>query len=957
MSERSAVQEPMLKYADEIGWARVSRSQAMQMRGGSSTALYFVDVLKSQLLKLNKDVVDDTNCADVMRKLGLLKPTLEGNQEALSWIRGKESTFVANEDRERNVTLIDFDNPDNNLFHVTDEWEQQGTVHRNRADVIFLINGIPIAIVETKSAHKRDGLALGVEQIHRYHNETPEMFTTAQLYAVTQLTNLFYSVTWNTSRKNLFNWKTDEPTNYEQKIKTFFDRDRLLKTLQRSIIFQSRDDQLTKVVLRQHQTRAVEKVIERVNDPDKRRGLVWHTQGSGKTLTMITIAARLLRGGEQTEKPTVLMLVDRNELESQLFRNITGYGITTLKVAQSKDDLEDILASDYRGLVVSMIHKFDKRPANLNPHERVVVLVDEAHRTTGGNFGNYLMAALPNATYIGFTGTPIDSLSKGDGTFKVFGKDDTQGYLDKYAIAESIEDGTTVKLNYMLAASDLRVDREVLEREFLNLAEAAGVSDLDELNAILDRAVQLKEILKAPARIDRIAECIAEHFQNTVEPMGFKAFLVGVDREACALYKQALDKHLPTEYAEVVYSEDSRDSELMKSFHRTSGQEKEIRKNFLNKDAQPKILIVTQKLLTGFDAPILYCMYLDKPMRDHVLLQSIARVNRPYEDADGLVKPAGFVLDFVGIFENMKKALAFDSDEVESVIQNIEVLKEAFAKMMREDAQQYLRFAEGSDDKAKEQAIEHFDDKDVRETFFTFFKQVQNLYNILSPDAFLQPFIEDYQALVSLYGLIRNAFSTHIYADMELTTKTRELLQEQTEGDLFALPNAIYELNETTLQRIGQSNASDTVKVLNLVKAVSQTVTDEAESKPFLRSIGDRAEAAIQNLEDRQLGTKDALTEFLKLAESISRAEREQHQMELDDNSFAIYTVMSDAMETVTPEQARSVNRVFEQFPDYQWDEHQQQELRRTLYSTLAPSVDIQTKIEITNKLLTLQRL
>ncbi len=533
----------------------------------------------------------------------------------------------------------------------------------------------------------------------------------------------------------------------------------------------------------------------------------------------------------------------------------------------------------------------------------------------------------------------------------------TQGYLDKYAIAESIEDGTTVKLNYMLAASDLRVDREVLEREFLNLAEAAGVSDLDELNAILDRAVQLKEILKAPARIDRIAECIAEHFQNTVEPMGFKAFLVGVDREACALYKQALDKHLPTEYAEVVYSEDSRDSELMKSFHRTSGQEKEIRKNFLNKDAQPKILIVTQKLLTGFDAPILYCMYLDKPMRDHVLLQSIARVNRPYEDADGLVKPAGFVLDFVGIFENMKKALAFDSDEVESVIQNIEVLKEAFAKMMREDAQQYLRFAEGSDDKAKEQAIEHFDDKDVRETFFTFFKQVQNLYNILSPDAFLQPFIEDYQALVSLYGLIRNAFSTHIYVHRELTTKTRELLQEQTEGDLFALPNAIYELNETTLQRIGQSNASDTVKVLNLVKAVSQTVTDEAESKPFLRSIGDRAEATIQNLEDRQLGTKDALTEFLKLAESISRAEREQHQMELDDNSFAVYTVMSDAMETVTPEQARSVNRVFEQFPDYQWDEHQQQELRRTLYSTLAPSVDIQTKIEITNKLLTLQRL
>ena len=957
MSERSAVQDPLLKYANEIGWTRVSRPEAMQMRGGDTAALYFVDVLKSQLLKLNKGIVDDANCAEVMRKLGLLKPTLESNQEALAWMHGEKSTFVANEKRERNVTLIDFENHDNNQFHVTDEWEQQSTVHRNRADVVFLINGIPIAIVEAKSVNKRDGLALGVEQILRYHDETPEMFTTAQLFAVTQLTDLYYSVTWNTTRKNLFNWKTDEPANYEQKIKTFFDRNRLLQTLQRSIIFQSKDDQLTKVVLRQHQTRTVEKVIERVNDPEKRRGLVWHTQGSGKTLTMITIASRLLRGGEQTEKPTVLLLVDRNELESQLFRNITGYGITSLKVAQSKDDLEEILSSDYRGLVVSMIHKFDKRPANLNTRENVVVLVDEAHRTTGGDFGNYLMAALPNATYIGFTGTPIDNLSKGEGTFKVFGSDDTQGYLDKYAIAESIEDGTTVELNYMLAASDLRIDREVLEQEFLNLADAAGVSDPDELNAILDRAVQLKEILKAQKRVDAIAKCVAEHFQNNVEPMGFKAFLVAVDREACALYKQALDKYLPTEYSEVVYSENNRDSELMKSYHRTSEQEREVRKRFVDKAAQPKILIVTQKLLTGFDAPILYCMYLDKPMRDHVLLQSIARVNRPYEDSDGLLKSAGFVLDFVGIFENMKKALAFDSDEVESVIQNIDLLKETFTRMMCEDAQQYLPLATGSDDKAKEQAIVHFEDKDVREKFFTFFKTLQNLYNILSPDAFLQPFIADYQALTSLYGLIRNAFSTQIYVHRELTNKTRKLLQDETEGDLFALPNEVYELNETTLQRLDQSEVSDTVKVLNLAKSLQQKVTDEGGSKPFLRSIGDRADAAIEAFEDQQTTTQDILAEFRKLAEEYASAARESSELELDDNAFAIYRELKNYMPDVTEVQAQSINQIFEQFPDSQWDQHQQQKLRLTLYKTLSPSVDIHTKIEITNRLLDLQRL
>ena len=726
MSERSAVQDPLLKYANEIGWTRLSRSEAMQMRGGD-TGRYFSDVLQAQLLKLNKGIVDASNCADILRRLNLLRPTLEGNRDALSWMHGEQSIFVPNENRERNVTLIDFETPDNNLFHVTDEWSQQGIIDRNRADVVFLINGIPVAVVEAKNTGKPDGLALGVEQIRRYHDETPEMFITAQIFGVTQLLDFFYGVTWNTSRKNLFNWKTDESTNYEQKVKTFFARNRFLKVLQQSIIFQSKDDQLTKIVLRQHQTRAVEKVIERVHDPNKRRGLVWHTQGSGKTLTMITIAARLLRGGAQTEKPTVLMVVDRNELESQLFRNITGYGITTPKVAQSKNDLEEILTSDYRGLIVSMIHKFDKRPANLNTRESVVVLIDEAHRTTGGDFGNYLMAALPNATYIGFTGTPIDRLSKGEGTFKVFGVDDEQGYLDKYAIVESIEDGTTVPLNYTLASSGLQVDRETLEREFFNLAVTEGISDFEELNAVLDNAVQLKAMMKAPDRIDSIAKYVAEHFRETVEPMGFKAFLVAVDREACALYKQALDKYLPPEYSEVVYSENNQDAEFMKAYHHTSHEEKEIRKKFINKNEQPKILIVTQKLLTGFDAPILYCMYLDKPMRDHVLLQAIARVNRPYEDADGLVKPAGFVLDFVGIFENVKKALAFDSDEVESVIQNLDVLKEAFVKLMCEDAQQYLPLAKGSDDKAKQQAIAYFEDKPVRETFFKFFKQVHSI--------------------------------------------------------------------------------------------------------------------------------------------------------------------------------------------------------------------------------------
>ena len=257
------------------------------------------------------------------------------------------------------------------------------------------------------------------------------------------------------------------------------------------------------------------------------------------------------------------------------------------------------------------------------------------------------------------------------------------------------------------------MDRETLEKEFLNLAEAQGISDMDELNAILDRAVELKELMKGRTRVDQIARYVAEHFRETVEPMGFKAFLVAVDREACALYKQALDKHLPADYSRVVYSPSHNDDQLLKEHYLESDEEKRVRKAFLRKGGLPKILIVTEKLLTGFDAPILYCMYLDKPMRDHVLLQAIARVNRPYEDEEGRVKPCGFVLDFVGIFEKLEQALAFDSDVVASVIQNVDVLKKLFETWMREAAPDYLPLARGFDDKAKERAIDHFAAKEA----------------------------------------------------------------------------------------------------------------------------------------------------------------------------------------------------------------------------------------------------
>ncbi len=938
-TEQATVQDPLTKYGGAIGWDYVSRDEALALRQGEG-GLFFYSILRDQLLSLNPGVLDETNVDEVIKRLENVRTSIEGNEETLLWLRGQRSVHVPAERREMNVTVIDFDDPARNLFHVTGEWQYTNGRYTNRADVMFLINGIPVALVETKSAHKPDGIDEGITQIRRYHHETPEMVTAPQVFDVTHLINFYYGVTWSLDRRNLFNWKDEEPGNFEQKVKVFFDQDRFLKVLRDYIAFIRKDDELSKVILRQHQTRGVEKVVDRVRDTEKRRGLIWHTQGSGKTLTMMTVARQLLTRPE-FGKPTVLMLVDRNELETQLFGNLEAFGIGDVELIENKRHLKRVLASGFRGLIVSTIHKFDEMPKDVNTSAEVVVLVDEAHRTTSGDLGNYLMAALPNATYIGFTGTPIDRIAYGKGTFKVFGAEDPRGYLDKYSIAESIEDGTTLPLHYSLAPNEMQVPREQLEKEFLDLVEAEGVSDIEDLNRILDRAVTLKAFLKSPDRVDRVAKFVAEHYRANVEPLGYKAFLVGVDRETCALLKEALDKHLPVEYSAVVYTAVHNDSPELKKHHLSEQDEKELRKAFLKPDKLPKIFVVTEKLLTGFDAPILYCMYLDKPMRDHTLLQAIARVNRPYEEEGEVKKPAGFVLDFVGVFDKLEKALAFDSDVVAGVIENIDVLKGRFKTLMESEALPYLDLAKGPiDDKAVERVIDTFVDKEARERFTKLFKEIETLYEIISPDPFLADYIERFQQLAVLYQIMRNAFETSGSPVRDLMRKTEDLVRQHvtTGGLTETLP--VYEINEQTLEALRRDGGSDSAKVVNLARSIAQAVKQIEDAQPYLIPIGERAARVLELFEDKQLSTLDALKALEKAIEEFNAAKREREERGFDLGTFAIYWTLRQsgvaAPETLAPE----VDEAFRRFPDIRENAAERRDLKAELYRIMLPHVD-----------------
>ena len=955
--EKSAVQNPFLRYAREAGWEYLSPDDALLFRRGGTTSPLLGSILLSQLQSLNPGVVNAARAAQICDRLVRVRPNIEGNLDAWEYLKGLKTVFVDAENRERNIRLLDPVNLDANTFHVTDEFTfSNGTPPDIRTDIMLFINGVPVIVGETKSATHSDGIAEALDDMRYYHQRGPELLAILQLHCITHLIQFYYGATWSMSRKGLFNWRDEQAGNYETLVKTFIDPARVLRALTDYILFTRTDGELGKAVLRPHQMRAVERCVERAKQPEKRRGLIWHTQGSGKTYTMIT-TAKLLIEDPKLSNPTVLLLVDRNELEGQLYNNLEAVGFGHVVVAQTKDHLQALLSADRRGLIVSMIHKFDGIRADSNPGSNIFVLVDEAHRTTGGDLGNYLMGALPNATYLGFTGTPIDRTAYGKGTFKVFGADDEKGYLDKYSIRESVADGTTVPLHYQLAPNHLLVDRETLEREFLDTAAAEGVSDIEELNRVLERAVTLRNMMKSPARVSEIAAYVGEHFRSTIEPMGYKAFLVGVDREACALYKEALDKHLPPEYSEVVISTmGKKDSDRLRQHSLTEEREQAIRKSFRKPEEQPKILIVTEKLLTGFDAPILYCMYLDKPMRDHVLLQAIARVNRPYEDSESRRKPCGFVLDFVGIFDKLEKALAFDSKDVEGVIEGLDVLKERFAATMADARRDYLPIGAGlKGDKAVEAVLEHFRDKDRREAFYGFFNEVEELHEIISPDVFMRPFLADFGTLAEMCALLRSSYDRGLVVDKSLLRKTALLVQQNTHTSGIATPTTLQRLNAETLDAIANQDTPDTVKVFNLLKAINQLATTSAGQEPYLVSIGDKAEQIAEAFESRQQTTEQTLQSLLELVEQVKKARQERDATKLSPESFAVYWLLKhDGIEQADTV-AREAEQAFEGHPHWQTSSHQEQELRKSLYKALI-TAGVDGVVEVAQRILNMLR-
>ncbi|MFO7631190.1 MAG: HsdR family type I site-specific deoxyribonuclease [Caldilinea sp.] len=995
ITEKRDVQDRLINYLQGLQWTFIPRYDLPAWRAHDEREPFLLDVLRRQLARLNRWPPSDPRIDALLRRLRLLPANLEGNEHFLHALRNQWTAYDPASQREFNVIFIDYDDLAANEFHFTEEmWVQDKD--RRRLDMVLFVNGLPVTLVENKSPRLEDPGKEGFDQVQTTYTTWIPNFVRFPVPFVVAASRLEYGPTWNSSVKAFYKWKTDDRDyGLDALANSFFERSFHLRLLRDYTLFYRIDDATQKYLLRPHQMRTVEKIVERVVSgvaaaqkpsfskklgfseapdlsPYPNTGLEWHTQGSGKTLTMI-VAAHLLRRQPELDSPTVIIVVDRIELEAQMLQNLEAFGLPAVR-ATSRRKLQELLAADTRGVIVTTIHKFDGIRKHILTRRNVVVLVDEAHRSQEGDLGIDMRAALPNAFFFGFTGTPIDRSQVGKGTFKTFGSPaDAEGYHDKYSINESIEDGTTVPLYYTLVPIQLWLDRVTLDqqfsdllKEFYDVVDEEGAGSQEALSRLLQRADKLMAVLKSPARIDAIVQHLVTHFQEHVNPLGFKAFVVTPDREACMLYKQALDRYLPADWSVVVYSDNpKKDPKEMRDLYLDGDAERQVRKAFRDPDKLPRILIVTEKLLTGYDAPIAYCMYLDKPLKDHTLLQAIARVNRPYAD-----KQNGLIVDTIGVFEDLQRALTFDQKSYSAGIMDLELLRQRFVDLLETaDALLAPIGAEHAEDRT-ERIIDHFFEESVREPFLRLAGELTDAWIVLSPDPFLADYKQRYYAVLDVVETVTSYFrpkTEQRRAIAQFLGRTEALIKQNVDSYEVASPLPLYPINRTLAATIKNDQVSERVKVINLQRSLLAYIDEHKETNPYLESLTAEVEAVIEQLHQRQISAASALEQLQQKTDRAIDAQEERQQSTLDNLAFSLRMTLKANLPAVA-QQDHNVEEMAEGVAVYLrendgWRHNDKLEgqvrlelLRRLLQVLPKPVNPVETK-RIVDDLLTMHRI
>ncbi|MFT4806226.1 MAG: type I restriction enzyme R subunit, partial [Psychroserpens sp.] len=709
---------------------------------------------------------------------------------------------------------------------------------------------------------------------------------------------------------------------------------RLLDILQNFSLFTtSKKKQRIKVIPRFQQYEGANKIVERVKEGKIKKGLIWHFQGSGKSLLMV-FAAQKLRREKELKSPTVIVLVDRTDLDTQITGTFNAADISNVETTDSISELQTLLERDTRKIIISTIFKFRDAKPNMNTRDNIIVLVDEAHRTQEGDLGRQMRAALPNAFLFGLTGTPVNKADKN--TFWAFGaEEDEGGYMSRYTFHDSIRDNATLPLHFEPRLVDVHVDKETIDKAFAEFKENAALTD-EEADALNKKSAKMAAFLKSPERVAKIVEDIAIHFKEKVAPHGFKAMIVTPDRYACVQYKEELDKYFPEEASRVVFSTSANDPlEFKQKWGIDKSQQEKIVDEFNDGLSDLQFIIVTAKLLTGFDAPILQTMYLDKSIKDHTLLQAICRTNRLFPN-----KFFGRIVDYFGVFDDAAKALQFDEESIKTVISNMSELRDKLPKAVKETLSHFDgvdRTIDGFEGlEAAQNAIGSNEKKDA---FARDYKYLSKIWESLSPDAILNLYQEDYKWLSQVFESVRPAAdNVGKLLWFSLGAQTTKLIHENIHvGEIHKLEEFV--LDADVIEDI--FNNPDPKNAKKLEKLLIKRFKKHA-GHPKFKSLSERLEALRDQAELGLITSIEFVKELCKLAKETVEAEKEIEELLIEKTPIAALTELF--LELKNDQTPAVVERIVEdidaivrvvRFPGWQKTSSGEREVQKSLRKAL----------------------
>lgn len=931
--EKKLVEDHVIEKLKGLGWKYIEVEKLNRL---DLAEPLLIEDLRRKILEINKDIeLTEEDVKSVILKLQSASTDQNGHKEILRFLKYGVPIKTEKERLIKYIQIFAYKNPENNDFIFTNQFNFYGR-ENIRLDLILFINGIPLVNIECKNPYTlKTNYRDAYKQIKRYERVAPELYKYIQVgVGFAEVVKYFPIVPWlDDIDQHIWRWEGYEDTDG---IFVMLKPENLLDIVKNFIFIREFRGEIKKVITRYMQFRATNKIYQRVIDnlagkTHKNKGLIWHWQGSGKTLTMVFSAHKLYF---ELNKPTIFFIVDRRDLERQFDEELGSLDLNfSFEKIESINHLKEVLAHDdyqgKRGVFLTLIHKFNteeefildelQNKGKIQKRKDIICFLDEVQRTQYGLLAGKMRSILSNAFFFGFTGTPVSYADRD--TYKKFGYiDDKEFYLDKYFIDEAERDGFVLPIVYELRKLQMSPKDKDLEwyLKEVDVEDTGDELELKNVNAkVRSKLNKINVILENTKGIDEACKDIADHYRLNFDNK-FKGLIVTASRKACVRFKKFLDRYLPPEYSEVVITFspsnpkepreiDEYRQELVERFKIYDMEE--IIKNIVEKfkkEEFPKLLIVTDMLITGFDEPRLGVLYLHKLLKNHRLLQTIARVNRPYKD----LKEAGWVVDYVGIFKFIREAFAnyLDKDFGERSRKVIFDVKEAFRRFegLLDELKnlfggEFGNFERDSFDKA----LEVLKDEEIERRFVKSYRELRRWYEFLKRDAKgyekIMKYLSDYKWCSVLYEyyikLIRP--DTDEEKVEKFFNKTLELIYELTEvKGVRRLNPKVVDLEYIRAIRNSEELTEEekTIGTLTTLYRITYTIGDK---NPIYKSIAERVKKLFEEWQKGSIEIALLGIELQKILDYIEAKEEERKKSSLNEYEFGIKVILEEKIQNV----------------------------------------------------------